>query len=94
MIKTVPIYEYECVNCGYQIERLEYLTDETHKKNICTECGGDMKRIVSLCQFKLEYNPTKDICDWQGNTSHYWDEVKKQRAEGKDVKPVIDGDKY
>jgi len=36
----------------------------------------------------LEYNNKTDMCDWSGNTSHYWDDYKKAREEGKDVKPA------
>jgi len=47
-----------------------------------------MSKMVSLTSFKLEYNNKTDMCDWSGNTSHYWDDYKKAREEGKDVKPA------
>ena len=42
--------------------------------------------------FKLTYNAQTDICDWDGNRSKYWDDYKKQKAEGKKVRiPKHDG---
>lgn len=91
----MPIREYRCLECDNIDERLEL--DGEKSNPLCSKCNGKTERIVSLCGFKLEYDPKKDSCSW-GNegyaSSHYWDAVKKQREEGKDVKPVIDGDKY
>ena len=92
MIK-IPIFEYECNVCHNIDERLEF-GREMDEEHYCSLCKGLASRIVSPCKFELVYHPQKDSCDWMGNTSHYWDEVKKQRNEGKNVKPVIDGDKY
>jgi putative FmdB family regulatory protein len=88
-VKTVPIYEYECRNCSYQTEKLEVSSDEVGNTNgcVCPVCGGNMRRLISLCQFKLEYNNKTDICDWQGNTSQYWKAYKDAKARGEDVKP-------
>lgn len=92
MIK-IPIFEYRCIGCDNVDELLEF-GGEPYRKHYCLKCGKESERIVSLSKFKLEYDPRKHICDWAGNTSHYWDEVKKQRAGGKDVKPAVDGDIY
>ena len=85
MIK-IPIYEYVC-NCGHYEEKLEF-GNEMNEVHICPDCGEQMDRIVSLSKFKLEYNNKTDLCDWSGNSSHYWDAYKKAREEGKDVKPA------
>ena len=89
----MPVYEYSCSDCEIFVERLEF-GEEIDQPHPCPVCKKEMKRIISRCSFELKYDARKDICDWSGNTSHYWDAVKKARAEGKDVKPAIDGDKY
>jgi len=88
----MPIYEYMC-NCGRYEEKLEF-GKEIDGSHICPDCSENMSKMVSLTSFKLEYNNKTDMCDWSGNTSHYWDDYKKAREEGKDVKPIINGDKY
>jgi len=82
----MPLYEYTCEGCGYYNEKLEF-GDEANQQHPCPICERELVRIVSPCTFKLEYNNKTDMCDWRGNTSHYWDEYKKAKAEGNDVKP-------
>ena len=45
---------------------------------ICPECSiGVMKRhIGNKMSFELKYNNRTDMCDWDGNTSRYWDKIK------------------
>lgn len=40
----MPIYEYECKNCGI-IEEIGKFADPLHKK--CPNCKEEMKRIIS-----------------------------------------------
>ena len=89
MIK-IPIYQYKCTECGYSEEKLVF-GDEMEQVYECPECGTFMDKLFpDTMKFKLKFNPKTDKISW-GNEgyqrSHYWDEVKKQRAEGKDVKP-------
>ena len=88
----IPLYDYVCRKCGNEkkdiIERIE--TDAIH---ICEVCNYLMNRATNCSHFKLKYDPSKDIVDWDGNRSRYWDEYKKQRSEGKNVRvPKHDGD--
>lgn len=49
----MPIYEYECVSCGYVTERWRScLRDES--SDLCENCGGEAKRIISSTTFRLE----------------------------------------
>ena len=48
----MPIYEYECLNCGKQCEVIQKYSDEP--LNICTECGGHMHKMVSRTSFILK----------------------------------------
>ena len=48
----MPLYEYECLNCGEQFEVMQKFSDPpltTHEK-----CGGEVKRLLSApaLQFK------------------------------------------
>lgn len=51
----------------------------------CLLCDTEMKRYISRMSFELKYDNRKDICDWNGNTSNYWKQIKEDRAAGKKV---------
>lgn len=87
----MPVYDYMCKKCGKEkfdiIEKVE--TEEVH---IC-KCGEIMIRATNCNHFKLLYDPKKDIVDWDGNRTRYYDQYKKDKAEGKDVRIAqLDGD--
>lgn len=82
----MPIMEYRCEKCDNIDERLEFGT-EMDEEHYCSKCNGLASRIVSKCKFELKYNNKVDCCDWNGNSSHYWDAYKKAREDGQDVKP-------
>ena len=49
----MPIYEYQCADCGFQTEVLQKISDEPLK--VCPECGeGSMKKMVSAAAFRLK----------------------------------------
>ena len=49
----MPIYEYQCTECGYQTEVLQKISDDPMK--ICPECGQPtMKKLVSAAAFRLK----------------------------------------
>jgi putative FmdB family regulatory protein len=49
----MPIYEYQCSECGYQTEVLQKISDEPLKE--CPECGKPaMKKMVSAAAFRLK----------------------------------------
>ena len=49
----MPIYEYNCQECGHRFSKLESIMSEERVKT-CPECGGEAKRIVSLTSFQLK----------------------------------------
>ena len=82
----MPIYIVKCQKCNKEEEVLTLRISEIIPD---CECGG--KRIIiapsgKSPSFKLLYDNKKDIVDWDGNRSTYYDEYKKQKAEGKDVR--------
>ena len=40
----MPLYVYQCQDCGVQFERRQSMHDEAIK--ICPECGGDVHRLI------------------------------------------------
>ena len=49
----MPIYEYQCTECGYKTEVLQKISDDP--MTICPECGKPtMKKLVSAAAFRLK----------------------------------------
>ncbi len=48
----MPIYEYQCDDCGHRSEAIQRLADD--RLTECGECGGTLKRLISApaVQFK------------------------------------------
>jgi len=48
----MPLYEYQCVQCGERVEIIQRLSDPPHTE--CAKCGGEMKKLLSApaIQFK------------------------------------------
>jgi putative FmdB family regulatory protein len=40
----MPIYEYECTNCGVHFERHQRISDDPIR--ICPECAGHVRRVL------------------------------------------------
>jgi putative FmdB family regulatory protein len=41
----MPIYEYQCEECGVRFERLQSMSAPT--ETTCPECGGRVHRVIS-----------------------------------------------
>jgi putative FmdB family regulatory protein len=48
----MPIYEYECPNCGKQYEIFQKFSDEPLSR--CPECGGRVHKLISRTSFILK----------------------------------------
>jgi len=48
----MPIYEYECMNCGKQCEVFQKFNDEPLSS--CPDCGGHMHKLISHTSFILK----------------------------------------
>ena len=48
----MPIYEYECKNCGFKFEVWQKITEEPLKT--CKKCGGEVRRLISNTSFILK----------------------------------------
>lgn len=40
----MPVYEYECPDCGHRFERLQPVTAQ--KVEVCPNCGGQARRLL------------------------------------------------
>jgi putative FmdB family regulatory protein len=41
----MPIYEYECTNCGLHFERQQRISDDPIQ--VCPNCAGRVRRVIS-----------------------------------------------
>lgn len=49
----MPIYEYQCAQCGHQFEKLQKLSDEPLR--VCTACGKEaLSKLMSATNFQLK----------------------------------------
>jgi putative FmdB family regulatory protein len=49
----MPVYEYQCQNCGHKIERLQSIHDSSY--TLCPNCGKNkLRKCVSLSSFRLK----------------------------------------
>jgi putative FmdB family regulatory protein len=76
----MPIYEYECTECGKIEETLQKFSDKPLKK--CRHCSGKLNKIVSHSSFQLKGT------GWY--VTDYADRPKKNSnsPENKDTKPA------
>ena len=48
----MPIYEYECSDCGREFEVMQKITDDPI--TCCEVCGGRVRRLISNTAFVLK----------------------------------------
>jgi putative FmdB family regulatory protein len=48
----MPIYEYECLDCGKRFEIFQKISEEP--LSVCKECKGRLNRLISMCSFQLK----------------------------------------
>ena len=48
----MPIYEYQCTQCGKIYEVFQSAKDEPLKK--CKDCLGEVTKLISNCSFQLK----------------------------------------
>lgn len=78
----MPIYEYECRNCGKHFEKMQKITEEPLSS--CPFCAGKVKKLVSNCSFQLKGSGWY-VTDY-AKKSEKKEEKIKDKKEGKDKK--------
>ena len=48
----MPVYEYQCTECGQIEEALQKISDPPCKT--CSHCGGTLKKLISQSTFHLK----------------------------------------
>jgi putative FmdB family regulatory protein len=48
----MPLYEYECTQCGQIEEALQKFSDKPLKK--CRKCSGSLRKLISNSSFHLK----------------------------------------
>jgi putative FmdB family regulatory protein len=48
----MPIYEYRCLDCGYQFELMQKFSDPPAET--CTSCSGTVQKLISRSAFHLK----------------------------------------
>ena len=62
----MPIYEYECKDCGAISEVMQKFSDKPIKK--CPSCGGRVNKIMSMNAFHLKGSGWY-VTDYKGKNS-------------------------
>ena len=63
----MPIYEYQCVNCGAIEEALQKVTDKPLTK--CRQCSGKLHKLISQSAFHLKGTGWY-VTDYAGKTQN------------------------
>jgi len=75
----MPIYEYECTQCGCRSEVIQKVSDPPQKK--CKKCGGVLKKLVSSSAIQFKGSGWY-ITDYPHKSS------PQEKAKGKDEAPA------
>ena len=78
----MPIYEYQCSECGFQTEVLQKISDEPLKD--CPECGKPaMKKMVTAAAFRLKGGGWYETDFKSGNKKNVHESGQGSKTEGK-----------
>ena len=78
----MPIYEYQCAECGYQTEVLQKISDDPMK--ICPECGKPtMKKMVTAAAFRLKGGGWYETDFKSGKKKNVHDSGEGKKSAGK-----------
>lgn len=74
----MPIYEYECKDCGRRREIL-HKTIPVTDTNICDKCNGIMKRVMSAVNHTIDGYSYKNLYGLKGNKNGKEDKTKPKK---------------
>ena len=81
----MPIYEYECQQCGFQHEALQKVSDEPLK--VCPSCNAEaLKKLVSAAGFRLSGSGWYETDFKSGNQKNLTKKDSEKAKDGKDGK--------
>lgn len=85
----MPIYEYQCLNCGKKMEQLQKLNDPP--LTVCPTCSGELKKLISSPAFQFkgsgwyvtDYAGKKGAGAGEGGSSSAKSDASDGKSEGK-----------
>lgn len=77
----MPIYEYQCENCGMVEEALQKFSDKPLKK--CNNCSGKLHKLISQSAFHLKGSGWY-VTDYAGKTRNKKNKKNEHAAADKD----------
>lgn len=77
----MPIYEYQCSQCGETTEVLQSFSDGPLET--CSACGGHMEKLMSMNSFQLKGNGWY-VTDYAGKSGQTKAEAGKTPTPGKE----------
>lgn len=72
-------FDIFCPECDKVIK--DVMLNTTDIIQDCPDCKVQMKKMMGTTSFELKYDNRKDMCDWHGNTSQYWKDIKEKGGE-------------
>jgi putative FmdB family regulatory protein len=77
----MPIYEYQCSECGHQLEVLQKISDDPLKD--CPACGKPtMKKMVTAAAFRLKGSGWYETDFKSGNKKNVHDSGDAKKSVG------------
>lgn len=80
---VLPLYEYKCVKCGSQFEKIENVSAGSTKK--CPKCGASARRMASAPAIQFKGSGWY-VTDYAGKRSDGSPKESKEAKEGKEGK--------
>lgn len=77
----MPLYEYECTQCGCRVEVIQKVSDPPQKK--CKKCGGVLKKLVSSSAIQFKGSGWY-ITDYPNKSSPQEEAKRKDKAPAKE----------
>ena len=79
----MPLYEYECENCGQRTEVIQRVG--APPIGPCEECGGEMKRLLSAPAFQFKGTGwyVTDYAKKSGSEAAAGNESKAEKSDAK-----------
>jgi hypothetical protein len=75
------LVDFFCPKCDKRY--IDVFIDSKEPLPKCDVCEDvELKKLISKpISFELKYDNRTDICDWDGNSTQYWKEIKEKGGE-------------
>ncbi|MBX7173895.1 MAG: hypothetical protein K1X72_23195 [Pyrinomonadaceae bacterium] len=73
----MPIYEYKCLDCGVNLEKMQKVSDEP--LTVCEKCGGKLEKQWSLSGFQFK-GAGWYVTDYSGKKADNGTEKKSEKS--------------